>query len=219
MLALVREHVEAVKPPRAVYVPYPFGAPLGKPRDPEHQHRVLGAALALLEHDGPVLADFDDPEYVEQRGAPEQYSEVAAESGSARRSDADPATETTRVRQYYTKWVQQHGATSVGVTGVPPSRFRAIVRFLEDYADGKDADMRERPPDVSLGEWIRLCSLDLRAMFSEAKMAMQPGVTSDEIHRWFWGETSVAGLLVRVKDRMAASDDETVSGAAYGVAR
>ncbi len=123
------------------------------------------------------------------------------------------------MRQYYLKWVGQHGATSVGVTRVPPSRFRAIIRFLEDYADGKDADMRERPPDVSLAEWIRLCSLDLRAMFSEAKMAMQPGVTSDEIHRWFWGETSVADLLVRVKDRMAASDDETVSGAAYGVAR
>ncbi len=217
-IALLREHVEAVKPPRALYVPYPFGATLGKPLDREHQHRVLAAALALLDRDRLTLADFDDPEYVEQRGAPAQYSEVT-QLGAVRRSDTDPATETTRVRQYYNQWVEQRGRTTVGVTGISPSRFRAIIRFLEDYANGKDADMRERPPDVPLGEWIRLCSLDLRAMFSEAKMAMQPGVTSDEIHRWFWGETSVAGLLVRVRDRMAASDDETVRGAAYGVAR
>lgn len=220
-IGLVREHLENVKPPRALYVPYPFGSTLGKPLDPEHQHRVLGAALALLERaTGPVLADFDDPEYVEQRGAPVQSSEVASEGGTAPRSDIDPATETTRTRQYYTRWVEQHGGrTMVGLTRVPPSRFRAIIRFLEAYAAGEDADMRERPPDVHLGEWLRLCALDVRAMFTEAKMAMQPGVTSEEIDLWFWGETSTAGLLQQVKERMEASGDETIVGAAYGVAR
>lgn len=219
-LGFVREHLEGVKPPRALYVPYPFGAALGKPLDPEHQHGVLRAALTLLdERDGPVLVDFDDPEYIEQRGAPIQSSEVAAGPGSARRSDVDAATETTRIRQYYARWVEGGGRTMVGVTRIPPSRFRAIIRFLEAYAAGEDADMRERPPDVHLGEWLRLCALDLRAMFTEAKMSMQPGVTSEEIDLWFWGETSIAGLLQRVKGRMEASGDETIIGAAYGVAR
>lgn len=220
MIALVREHAETVKPPRALYVPYPFGSPLGKPLDAEHQHRVLGSALALLKKDGPVLSDFDDPDHVEQRGAPAQFTEVAAQGGPASRSDVDPATETTRTRQYYTRWVEQHGGrTTVGVTRVPPARFRAIIRFLEDYASGNEVDMRERPADVSLGEWIRLCALDLRAMFSEAKMAMQPGVTSEAIDFWFWGETSTGDLLQRVKVRMEASDDDAIVGAAYGVAR
>lgn len=220
-IGLVREHLEAVKPPRALYVPYPFGSTLGRPLDPEHQHRVLGAALALLEREmGPVLVDFDDPDYIEQRGAPVQSSEVASAGGIASRSDVDPATETTRVRQYYTRWLEQHGGrTLVGVTRISPSRFRGIIRFLEAYAAGEDADMRERPDNVHQAEWLRLCALDLRAMFAEAKMAMQPGVTSEEIDLWFWGETSTAGLLQQVKERMEASGDETTEGAAFGVAR
>ncbi len=221
MIALVREHVEKVKPPRALYVPYPFGSPLGKPLDKEHQDRVLAAALGLLGRQmGPVLVDFDDPDYIEQGGAPTQYSEIAAKASSASRPDVDPATETTRIRQYYMRWVEQHGGrTSVGATRIPPSRFRGIIRFLEEYERAGDADMRERPSDVVLGEWLRLCALDLRAMFSEAKMAMQPGITSEEIDLWFWGGTSTAYLLQRVKDRMEASDDESIVGAAYGVAR
>lgn len=221
MIALVREHVETVKPPRALYVPYPFGSPLGRPLDPEHQHRVLSSALATLaEESGPVLVDFDDPDHVEERGAPAQFSEVAAKGPGGTRSDVDPATETTRTRQYYNRWVEEHGGrTTVGVTQVPAARFRAIIRFLQDYASGKEADMRERPADVSFGEWIRLCALDLRAMFSEARMAMQPGTTSEEIDYWFWGETSTGHLLQRVKEQMEASDDETIVGAAYGVAR
>jgi len=221
MIALVREHVDKVKPPRALYVPYPFGSPLGKPLDKEHQHRVLGASMELLGREvGPVLVDFDDPTYIEQGGAPAQYSEISANLDSPTRADVDPATETTRIRQYYIRWVEQHqGRTSVGATGITPSRFRGIVRFLEEYESVGNADMRERPPDVVLGEWLRLCALDLRAMFWEAKMAMQPGITSEEINLWFWRETSTAYLLQRVKDRMEASDVESIVGAAYGVAR
>ena len=60
-ISMVREHTEKVKPPRALFVPFPFGFALGRPDDPALQHRVLGAALALLtEPVGPVLRDFPD---------------------------------------------------------------------------------------------------------------------------------------------------------------
>lgn len=221
MIALVREHVEAVKPPRALYVPYPFGSPLGRPLDADYQHRIIGAGLTLVQEVGsPVLVDFEDPHYVEQRGAPAQYSEVSGRVGAEKRSDVDPATETTRVRQYYQRWIEQRdGRTTVGLTGIQPARFRGIIRFLEAFADGDDVDMRERPADVTLGEWIRLCALDLRTMFSEARMAMVDAVTSEEIDLWFWGETSTGYLLQRVKDAMDASGDETIAASAYGVAR
>src|SRR5260370_35098168 len=56
---MVREHTEKTKPPRALFVPFPFGHALGRPDDPHLQHRVLRAALALLtEPAGPVLRDF-----------------------------------------------------------------------------------------------------------------------------------------------------------------
>lgn len=59
-LALVRHVAEMVRPPRALAVPFPFGAAMGPPHDEATQLAVLRAALALLEHDGPgpVLEDW-----------------------------------------------------------------------------------------------------------------------------------------------------------------
>ena len=48
-IVLLREHAEKVKPPRALFVPFPYGYPLGRPDDGEFQHRVLGASLALFD--------------------------------------------------------------------------------------------------------------------------------------------------------------------------
>ena len=58
-ISLIREHTERVRPPRALWVPFELGRPLGLPDDSELQTRVLMAALRLLEAgDGPVLEDF-----------------------------------------------------------------------------------------------------------------------------------------------------------------
>jgi hypothetical protein len=58
-ISLLREVTSALRPPRALFVPYPLGYPLGAPQDPELQHRIIAAALALLtRNDVPVLAEF-----------------------------------------------------------------------------------------------------------------------------------------------------------------
>ena len=77
---MVREHTEKVKPPRALFVPFPFGHALGRANDPELQHRVLRAALDLLaEPAGPVLRDFPDgADPGDQPPAPRQASAIAA---------------------------------------------------------------------------------------------------------------------------------------------
>jgi hypothetical protein len=57
-LVLLREVAEKVRPPRALFVPYPHGYPLGKPHDAELQRRILLEALALLPRaDVPLLHD------------------------------------------------------------------------------------------------------------------------------------------------------------------
>ena len=48
-ISLVREHTERIVPPRALWVPFEFGRPLGVPGDADFQRRVLVAALKLLE--------------------------------------------------------------------------------------------------------------------------------------------------------------------------
>jgi len=57
-IQLLRE----VRPPRALFVPFPHGYPLGRPDDAAGQRRVIVSALSLLEDPSlapPVLRDFD----------------------------------------------------------------------------------------------------------------------------------------------------------------
>jgi hypothetical protein len=59
-ISLLREVALQLKPPRALWVPFPMGYPLGKPRNADLQHQVIAAALRLLErNDVPVLESFD----------------------------------------------------------------------------------------------------------------------------------------------------------------
>jgi hypothetical protein len=63
VLQLLRDVALRVGPPRALFVPFPHGYPLGAPDAPELQHRVLEAALSLLENpslEPPVLLDFSN---------------------------------------------------------------------------------------------------------------------------------------------------------------
>jgi hypothetical protein len=217
-ISMVREHTEKVKPPRALFVPFPFGHALGRPGDPALQHRVLWAALALLaEPKGPVLRDFpDDAEPGDQPPAPAQASAIAP----AQQVPDDPALETTQMRRYHEQWLARSGGrTAFGLAGIPATRFRGVVRLLQGFAAGEDVDMPERPPDVPLPGFIRWCADDLKALYFEGHMAMKPTAGGDDIARWFWGETAAGQLLRRVGQRLDASDDPRWKAAAFGVAR
>jgi hypothetical protein len=176
---------------------------------------VIHAALELLaESSGPVLRDFPDEAADIEPGAPIQAS--AVESAGA---GADVAMETTQMRRYHEQWVERSGRTSVGLTGIPPARFRGVVRFLEAFAAGGEGDMRERPSDVPPALFIRRCIDDLKAMYYEARMVTKPEATGEEVARWFWSDTALAQLIRRVKERMEAAEDPALKGAAFGIAR
>lgn len=213
-IAMVREHAEKVKPPRALFVPFPFGYALGKPNDPPLQHRVIAAALELLQRDGgPVLEDFPEEH------TPQPLLQASA-IASAVDIERDPADEVTMLRPYYERWVEDHGGrTAVGLCGVPQRRWRGVVRFLEGYSRGEEADMKERPAGVPVPQFLRYCVDDLKAFYYEARMAQRPTISEPELHRWFWGETAVGHLIRTVAERMQASDDPTLKYMAHGLAR
>jgi D-proline reductase (dithiol) PrdB len=54
-ITLCREITERVAPPRALYVDFPFGYPLGAPSDPALQTRITLSALALLSETVPPV--------------------------------------------------------------------------------------------------------------------------------------------------------------------
>ena len=131
----------------------------------------------------------------------------------------DAAGEITALRGYYERWQEQRGRTAVGVTGIPQRRFRGIVRFLEDYASSDDADMDERPTDVSVPQFARYCADDLKAFCYEARMAQRPNDNEAEIHTWFWGETAIGALIDSITQRLNATGDPRLQATAYGLSR
>jgi hypothetical protein len=217
-ISMVREHTEKVRPPRALFVPFPFGYALGRPEDPALQHRVLRAVLDLFaEPTGPVLRDFpDDALPGAEPPAPLQASGIALAAGVPE----DPALETSQMRQYHEQWLARSGGrTAFGLCGVPATRFRSVVRFLQAFAAGEEIDMEERPGDVPLPNFIRYCADDWKTLYIEGRMAMKPSAGGDEIARWFWAETAAGQVLRRVREQLDASADPRWKAAAFGVAR
>ena len=166
-ISLVREHTEKVKPPRALWVPFPFGHAFGRPNDPALQHRVLRAALDLLsEPAGPVLRDFpDDAEPGDQPAAPTQASAITPAAACPERCRAGDDA----MRRYHERWLEESGGrTALGLTGIPPDalpRHRALPRGLRRR--------RRRPTWPSARQmcrwpdFIRYCADDLKALYYE----------------------------------------------------
>lgn len=216
-ISLVREHTDKVKPPRALFVPFPFGHALGRPNAPDLQHRVLRAALDLLtEPAGPVLRDFpDDAEPGDQPPAPRQASVIPVASNAA----GDAVAEVRDLREGHAQRLAKHGGrTAFGLSGVDVARFDDVVPFLQRFAESGDADLAGRPA-VALPAFVRWCADDLKALAFESFMAMRPEAGGDEVARWFWSTTAAGQLLRRVRDRLDASDDPAWKAAAFGVAR
>ena len=213
-IALVKEHAAKVKPPRALFVPFPYGYPLGKPDDPEFQQQVIAAALELLEYrEGPVLVDFP-----EEAGSSElpQASEVEVTDPMQQ----DAANEVTALRPFYERWVEsKRGRTSVGLAGIPQRRFRGMVRFLQSYSRGEETDMEQRPPEISLPQYVRYCVDDLKAFYYEARLVQRPDTTEPEIHTWFWGETAAGRMVAEIAGRMKETEDPALERIAFGIAR
>ena len=214
-VVFVKEHAERTKPPRMLWVPYAFGNALGRPGDPLIQHQVMKAAFDLLDaREGPVLEEFEDDTM------PEQLLQASGAERSGAAKGLNPADELTALRPYYERWVEKNGGrTAVGVSGIPQRRFRGIVRFLEAYAAGEDSDYDGRPDGVGVPQFIRYCVDDLKAFYYEARMEQRPGAEDSEIHEWYWGETAMSGLIVKLAETMNQSEDPAVKAIPYGLAR
>ena len=214
-VVFVKEHAERTKPPRMLWVPYAFGNALGRPGDPLIQHQIMKAAFDLLEADmGPVLEEFEDD------SVPQDLLQASGAERTEAAKGLNPADELTALRPYYERWVERNGGrTAVGVSSVPQRRFRGIVRFLEAYTAGEDSDFEGRPDGVGVPQFIRYCVDDLKAFYYEARMEQRPGAEDSEIHEWYWGETAMSGMIVKLAETMGQSDDPAVKAIPYGLAR
>jgi len=186
----VREHTEIVRPPRALWVTFELGRPLGIPDDPPFQRRATKAALDLLARtDGPVLAVY-----------PEDVPEVTDFSGWACPINLAPsqvdslAAEIDRLGTWYDQSMARQGRTTVGVSGLDmPAAGALVTRALN----------HDLPEAQALKEAID----DLRAYYLEAASAFPDPGTATTRKKWFWDETQLAKALLALQPRLAASSD------------
>ncbi|HSI00553.1 MAG TPA: hypothetical protein VLA02_08125 [Reyranella sp.] len=186
----MREHTETIRPPRALWVTFELGRPLGIPDDAPFQRRVVKAALDLLARtDGPLIADY-----------PEEVPEVTDFSGWACPINLAPsetdslAAEIDRLATWYDQSVARLGRTTVGVSGLDmPAAGALVSRALA-------GDLPEAQP---LKEAID----DLRAYYLEAASAFPDPGSAATRKKWFWDETALAKAILALQPTLAASAD------------
>lgn len=215
-ISLVRLHTEKIHPPRALWVPFDLGRPLGAP-DAAFQTKVLRAALKLLERtDGPILEDY--PEDAPDAGGEDQEAWVCPISLPAPEAAEDQDTavldEIESLRSWYDLGVEKRGRTSVGTSGLA---VEDIARYLSAWARDETPD-NPSEDEALKGDnntMIRMACDDLKAYYAEAAAA-QPGrgkatPNSAEISDWFWSSTQGANLLLKLKETLSASDDQMLA--------
>lgn len=189
-ISLVREHTEIVRPPRALWVTFELGRPLGIPDDPPFQRRVVKAALDLLARtDGPLIADY--PEHVEE---PADFTGWACPINLAPSQVDSLEAEIDRLATWYDRAVSTHQRTTVGVSGLDMPAAGKLVTAALDGA---------MPPAQALKEAID----DLKAYYLEAASAFPDPGSSKTRKAWFWEETRLAASLLALQPKLAASED------------
>ena len=185
-ISLIRLHSERIKPPRALWVPFELGRPLGVPNDSRFQKRVLRAAFA----GSGLLRD----------GARRLSAEEASDTAAL--IDADPDA----YGPWYDIAVSRRGRTTVGPSGLSiVDAGKYLAAFLEDQ------DVPCPRDDMPVDRVLKLAYEDLKAYYTEAITMQQGYSTSHQVEDWLFGETALGRALWRLRDLCLAN-----AGAVYG---
>lgn len=188
----IRKQIESSSPPRGLWCDFPLGRPLGKPGDPEFQHRVLEAALALLDSPEPVLATFDE-------AIPDDGDEMLACPLPPRHDpDAHPAVDEARgLRAAYDRGVElskgRFGAGRVVDADDIPAAIEAFIRIAGGTA-WKEAGV----PGLTMR-----VSHDIRSYYETAALAMvdhAPAAWAGT--RWFYDQTETGKVIIAARQAM-----------------
>ena len=209
-ISLIRLHTEKTTPPRALWVPFEMGRPLGAPNDKDFQSRVLLAALKLFElPSGPKIVDYEEEAPASTSDVTTLACPVNLKTSEAELSDTQKLIQAFRseiegMRPWYDLAVEKRSRTTVGASRMTPTE---IGEFISSLISGETPDNPRE--DVALGLSINLAIDDLRAYYSEAITA-QPGQespSSEKINEWFWTETAASDAIYALRDICMNSDD------------
>lgn len=222
-VSLIRPQTERIAPPRALWVPFPLGRPLGAADEPEIQHEVLRQAFDLLATaTEPTIADYDGPEpdddASEPWACPLNLGPATDDSlGGRVRAEVD------RLRPWSAETRRLRGRTLFGASGADVDGVDGVVDALMHVAE--TGDVTSSPPGET--DWafdmpvlIRHLADDLRTFYHEA-IAAQPGSSvpdHDALNDWIFGGTALGEALLAVADRLTdAADDNPMAQLVRGL--
>ncbi len=216
-ISLIREHTEKMEPPRALWVPFELGRPIGAPNNREFQTRVLLSVLRLLEaKEGPVLEDFneEDPtseDTITNLVCPVNFAKEEAELTDNQKMINAVKAEMNSLRPWYDMALDKRGRTTVGISGIDLDN---IVDFIGAFFDGTAPENPRDDMPASL--ILNFATDDLKAFYYESITA-QPGQESPSgkvLEDWFWGETKAGRMLLMLKESCRNSDDPMMKAVA-----
>jgi hypothetical protein len=206
-IALIRPQAENTRPPRALWVPFELGRPIGPPSDAAFQRRVILAALGLLEakKQASLIVDFpdDDP-----REAPDLEWRAPAESAPAEAFD----TEMRALAPLYAQSCTERARSTVGLSGLPPAEFGAYIA----------AWLRGESPASPVADMSPLLALrfaidDLKAYALEAAIAGRVRPSSQQLGDWLWNQSASGAAIRALRERLIAGDERQQAVAAFFV--
>jgi hypothetical protein len=210
LVGFVREHIEAVKPPRALFLDFPMGRPFGKPNDPGYQAGVIRAAFKLFDAEsGPVLEDFADVIPVNNGrmgyALPPELVLTVNEIGDVDALAATVEAEIAGLRPAYEAAVTARGRTTVGASGLELADF---VPFVAAFVKGDiPKSPRKRVTPVPL---LKLVVEDIVAYYTEAR-THRDGIDDIELMgRWFWEETQAGRLMLALEAVSLESENKVL---------
>jgi hypothetical protein len=213
-ISLIRPHTEKLQPPRALWVPFELGHPLGPPNNAAFQRQVLTSLLKLFEAPaGPVLVDYPDDEPVSSDeptvlACPVPYSPPEDDMAGTDRLEAAFRREMASLRPWYDMAVAKRKRTTVGLSGIG---LESLGRFVYAFAKGSGPENPRR--DLELSYTVKFAVEDLKAFYNEAITAQpgQEGASGQKLQDWFWDETKAGEVLLELKQVCEASPDKLMS--------
>ena len=197
MVALVREHVVKMRPPRALWVPFEMGRPFGTPNEIELQQRVLKAALGLLGKSGPgpILEDYSEES--------ESIDDDADWVYPGHLGQGDVIQEAKNQLSVWEQAQARFGKTTVGVSGFSPEE---AVEYIERYFT---SDPMPNPKGMAKVSRARFAVDDIKAFYFEAAAAVG-NPSSLQINDWFWNDTLAGKMILGFQDAVRQSDEKNL---------
>ena len=187
----MREHTEKLNPPRALFVPFELGRPVGVPDDAGFQRRVLDAAFALFDRaEGPVIEDFPEDAPGGPSGDMSGWVCPVNLTPPSNAAEADGVLAAVRqeldqLRPWHQFAQERRGRTTVGLSGLDIDEATDfIARFLEDPAIDSPIEGMDLP------QALKFAADDFKAWYLEAATARPGPGGSAELADWFWRETA-----------------------------